>query len=133
MSPHVAFRSNAPGLLLSLFFILSALPLVEPAKRRALEKASLGAAGLALAAAFLSGLCLSPAGAEELLGALAGCGAVAFYAAPLAAAAEVVRTRNAATLSPHLVAAAAANATVWAVYGAAIRRAVIHTQKMGFC
>lgn len=119
------------GFVLALFFITSALPLLDSVKRAQLERAALCAATALASIAFAAGLLLAAEPAEQLLGVVAGFGATAFYLAPLSVASDVLRTRNAASLSAPLSAATLANATLWAVYGAAVKSPAVLLPNLG--
>jgi solute carrier family 50 protein (sugar transporter) len=115
------FLSNSQGVVLGCFFTLTALQLADAAGRRLLERAFVACMALLLLIALLAGFAAaSRSTAEKIVGACCTLAALAFYAAPLSTLAEVVRTKNAASLSLPLCLASLANAALWSVYGAAM-------------
>jgi hypothetical protein len=121
------FFSNSQGVVLGVWCTLSCLPLADAKQRRALERGFTAVTALLVAVAFGAGMALNSDVAEQLVGNTACAAAVCFYLVPLSTLREVVRTRNASSLSLPLCLASLANACLWTVYGAAVRDASIVT------
>jgi solute carrier family 50 protein (sugar transporter) len=100
---------------------------LETDLRRALERGFTAVAALLVAVAFGAGMALHRDVAEQLVGNTACVAAVCFYLVPLSTLRDIVRTRNASSLSLPLCLASLANACLWTVYGAAVRDASIVT------
>ena len=114
-------------MVLGVWCTLSCLPLADAKQRRALERGFTAVAALLVCVAFGAGMALKRVAAEQLVGNTACVAAVCFYLVPLSTLREVVRTRNASSLSLPLCLASLANACLWTVYGAAVRDASIFT------
>lgn len=121
------FFSNSQGVVLGVWCTLSCLPLADAKQRRSLERGFTAVTCLLVCVAFGAGMALDTGAAEQLVGNTACVAAVCFYLVPLSTLREVVRTRNASSLSLPLCLASLANASMWTVYGAAVKDASILT------
>lgn len=119
-NPYI-YWSNAPGCLLGLFFTLTGASLGSPAQVAAMEKVAVGFAAVHVAASFVTSLYLtSPKQKQLVAGYVANVILVIYYGAPLSTLAEVLATKDAASIFAPLCALNGANGLLWVTYGLTI-------------
>lgn len=110
------FAANLPGLLLGLFYSLTAARL--SASYRSVELLLLAYAAIIGVSGFSASM-LGGARARALTGAVANTLLLAFYSAPLTALAKVLATRSSESLHAPLSLTSCLNGALWTVYGLA--------------
>jgi len=99
------------------------LPLADAKQRRTLERAFCTVTALLVTVAFIVGIALGgqpPGVGEQVVGRTAMVAAVAFYLVPLSTLRDVIKNRDASSLSMPLCCASLANAALWTIYGVAV-------------
>ena len=141
---HYVFWSNALGCVLGLLYTTTALKLGCP---DVVERVAVGGLVIHICAAYATGLRLaSPAKRKLCAGLVANFILLCYYAAPLSTVAavvcsarikcrgasihwliwaQVVRSRDASSISGPLVLVNAGNGLLWTVYGAAVEDALV--------
>ena len=142
---HYVFWSNALGCVLGLLYTTTALKLGCP---DVVERVAVGGLVIHIGAAYVTGLRLaSPAKRKLCAGLVANFILLCYYAAPLSTVAavvrsarikcrggsaghwlicaQVVRSRDASSISGPLVLVNAGNGLLWTVYGAAVEDALV--------
>ena len=113
--------ANAPGLLLSLWYVTTTIKLAEPPLARRLEGLTLLIAAIHAFAGIASAFLLrSHATTVQLYGLLCNAILMVYYSAPLSSLAKVVRTRSAASIYLPTVAVNCLNGLFWSMYAMAI-------------
>jgi len=113
--------SNFFGVPLSVFYLVSALPLMGDDPRLAQLKAVLvgGATYLAFELTVLS-LAVAPDEHAGMMGCSATAVCITMFAAPLGTLTDVVRLRSSASIYAPLTVVQIANCSLWSVYGIAV-------------
>ena len=123
-SDKYVFAANMPGLLLGLFYTMSAIAVAAAPTRLLLEKLLLAYAAVVGASGFIASTKRlgSP---QKVFGYVANGLLILYYAAPLSVLAKVIATRSAASLHLGLSAMSALNGALWCTYGLATKDAFV--------
>ena len=113
------FASNLPGLLLGLFYTMTAVKYAPDAARKSIEKLLIGYAGIIGAGGFAAATGIFGS-AQAVFGMLANALLVLYYSAPLSTLAKVISTRSAASLHAPLCFMNGFNGLMWTAYGLAV-------------
>lgn len=120
-NPYV-FWSNAPGLLLGLFYTMTAVRLAKPAARKTLEVLLLVIFAINVTAGFASSMVITDFATRQLLWGLVANGIlICYYASPLSTLWSVIKQRNAASIYPPLSMLNTLNGALWTTYGLAVK------------
>ncbi|KAL1526476.1 hypothetical protein AB1Y20_015186 [Prymnesium parvum] len=113
--------SNAPGCLVSLWYVTSILPLIpreaESARVQVQATILVGALCLLTLASFLVLAHETPAARSFSFGLFGSFVCILLFASPLSTVSEVLSTRNAASIYAPLTAAQVINCATWTIYG----------------
>ena len=114
------FGANLPGLLMGLFYSISAIRLVDAATGRLCERLMLTYAAVVGLTGYLAAKGVGSS-AKDVFGLLANTLLMLYYAAPLSVLVKVITTRSAASLYAPLAACSLVNGVMWTSYGFATR------------
>ena len=120
-NPYV-FAANFPGLLLGVFYSLTAIRLAPHKTGLLLEKVLLAYASVLGIAGYIAALAPS---AQVVFGYVANALLLLYYSAPLSTLAQVIATRSAASLYWPLILMNGLNSTMWTIYGFAVTDAFV--------
>jgi len=118
--PFVA-AANAPGLLLAVFYVMSAVKLADAESARRIEMLMLGMSGLHVVAGLLCAFVLPTRAMHiALYGTVCNFILLAYYGAPLTTIRKVLSTRSAASIYFPTVLINGINGIFWSSYALAI-------------
>mmetsp|Transcript_13914 Transcript_13914/g.28500 ORF Transcript_13914/g.28500 Transcript_13914/m.28500 type:complete len:292 (+) Transcript_13914:154-1029(+) len=118
-NPYI-FLSNALGVLSGLFMYSSGVKIGSPDQKQLLEISALAVAFVLLAVNGVGSLLLDNEAQIKMAALLANAFTLAFYCSPLSAMGKIIRTKDATSLCPPMVAMAGVNGLLWTCYGIAI-------------